>query len=62
MKYDIFISYLRASFESVNLITEKLRSPGYSVFFNAETLRSEKFNEQLLKVIEHCKDLIIVLP
>lgn len=62
MKYDIFISYRRTSFESANLIAEKLRSAGYSVFFDVETLRSGKFNEQLLTVIEQCKDFIIVLP
>ncbi|GCB37474.1 toll/interleukin-1 receptor domain-containing protein [Bacteroides faecalis] len=62
MKYDLFISYRRTSFESANLIAEKLRSAGYSVFFDVETLRSGKFNEQLLTVIEHCKDFIIVLP
>ena len=61
MKYDIFISYRRASFESANLIAEKLRRAGYSVFFDVETLRSGKFNEQLLTVIEQCKDFIIVL-
>ena len=62
MKYDIFISYRRTSFESANLIAEKLRRAGYSVFFDVETLRSGKFNEQLLTVIEQCKDFIIVLP
>ena len=48
MKYDVFISYRRDAFESANLIAEKLRSAGYSVFFDLETLRAGKFNEQLL--------------
>ncbi|MBQ0058336.1 MAG: toll/interleukin-1 receptor domain-containing protein [Bacteroidales bacterium] len=62
-KYDIFISYRReGGFESANLIAEKLRGMGYSVFFDLESLRSGKFNEQLYKVIEQCKDFIVVLP
>lgn len=61
--YDIFISYRRAGgFESANLIAEKLRGMGYSVFFDVESLRSGKFNEQLYKVIEQCKDFVVVLP
>ncbi|MCQ2306670.1 MAG: TIR domain-containing protein [Bacteroidales bacterium] len=62
-KYDIFISYRRAGgFESANLIAEKLRGMGYSVFFDVESLRSGKFNEQLYLVIEQCKDFVVVLP
>lgn len=62
MKYDVFVSYRRTSFESANLIAEKLRSMGYSVFFDVESLRSGKFNEQLFDVIEECTDFVIVLP
>lgn len=62
-KYDIFISYRRAGgFESANLIAEKLKSMGHSVFFDVESLRSGKFNEQLYGVIEQCKDFVVVLP
>lgn len=61
--YDIFISYRRVGgFESANLIAEKLRGMGYSVFFDVESLRSGKFNEQLYNVIEQCKDFVVVLP
>ena len=62
MKYDVFVSYRRSSFESANLIAEKMRSKGYSVFFDVETLRSGKFNEQLYEVIDNCNDFILVLP
>lgn len=62
MKYDIFVSYRRTSFESARLIAEQLRSAGFTVFFDVETLRSGKFNEQLYKVIEKCNDFIVVLP
>ncbi len=62
MKYDVFISYRRTAFESANLIAEKLKAKGYTVFFDVETLRSGKFNEQLFSVIENCKDLVVILP
>ncbi len=60
--YDIFISYRRSSYDTANLIATRLRSAGYSVFFDMETLRSGKFNEQLYEVIDNCKDFVIVLP
>ena len=61
-KYDIFISYRRSSYDTANLIATRLKSAGYSVFFDMETLRSGKFNEQLFNVIDNCKDFIVVLP
>lgn len=62
-KYDVFISYRRSGgFESASLIAEKLRGMGYSVFFDVESLRSGKFNDQLYRVIEQCKDFVVVLP
>lgn len=51
-KYDIFVSYRRSSYDTANLIATRLRAAGYSVFFDMETLRSGKFNEQLFDVIE----------
>jgi hypothetical protein len=61
--YDIFISYRRdGGFETASLIAEKLRNAGYNVFFDLESLRAGKFNEQLFRVIENCKDFVIVLP
>lgn len=62
MKYSVFISYRRTGFETANLIAEKLRSMGYSVFFDVETMRGGKFNEQLFSVIDKCKDFVLVLP
>lgn len=61
-RYDIFISYRRSSYDTANLIATRLKSAGYSVFFDLETLRSGKFNEQLYSVIDNCKDFILVLP
>ena len=61
-KYDIFISYRRSSYDTANLIATRLKSVGYSVFFDMEALRSGKFNEQLFEVIDNCKDFVVVLP
>lgn len=61
-KYSVFISYRRTGFETANLIAEKLRSIGYSVFFDVESLRGGKFNEQLFQVIDKCTDMVLVLP
>ena len=61
-KYDVFISYRRSSYDTANLIATRLKSAGYSVFFDMETLRSGKFNEQLFNVIETCTDFLLVLP
>ncbi|MBR2379031.1 MAG: TIR domain-containing protein, partial [Bacteroidaceae bacterium] len=61
-QYDIFISYRRSSYDTANLIATRLKSAGYSVFFDMETLRSGKFNEQLYDAIDNCKDFIVVLP
>ena len=60
-KYDIFISYRRSSYETASLIATRLSAAGYSVFFDIESLRSGKFNEQLYEVIDGCKDFIVVL-
>ena len=61
-QYDIFISYRRSSYESANLIATRLKAAGYSVFFDLESMRSGKFNEQLFGVIDNCKDFLVVLP
>lgn len=60
--FDIFISYRRTASESAQLIASSLRGAGYDVFLDVESLRSGKFNEQLLGVIDSCKDFLVVLP
>ena len=62
MKYDVFVSYRRSDAFTANLVAEKLRNLGYSVFFDVETLRSGNFNVQLYDVIQNCKDFVLVLP
>lgn len=62
-RYDIFISYRReGGYETALPIAEKLRAAGYRVFFDLESMNAGKFNEQLLSVIDGCKDFILVLP
>ena len=61
-EYDVFVSYRRTASESAGRIVEKLRSMGYRVFFDIESLRSGKFNDQLFNVIQGCTDFVIVLP
>lgn len=61
-KYDIFVSYRRSSSESANLITTRLRAEGYRVFFDVESMRGGKFNEQLFDVIDDCTDFLLILP
>lgn len=56
MEYDVFISYLRSSYDTANLIATRLKAAGYSVFFDMETLHAGKFNKQLFNVIDNCKD------
>lgn len=62
MKYSVFISYRRTGGDTANLIAEKLKSMGYSVFFDVESLRGGKFNEQLFSVIDKCTDFVVILP
>ena len=62
MKYDVFVSYRRSDAFTANLVAEKLKALGYSVFFDVETLRGGTFNDQLYEVIENCNDMVLVLP
>lgn len=60
-KYDIFVSYRRSSFESAQTIATSLKNRGYKVFFDLESLRGGKFNEQLFQVIDSCQDFVLIL-
>ena len=61
-QYDIFISYRRSSYELANLIATRLKAAGYRVFFDLEAMDSGPFNKQLFRVIEECRDFVLVLP
>lgn len=61
--YDVFISYRRDGGDTLaQLIYDRLTERGYKVFLDIESLRSGKFNEKLLEVISHCRDLVVILP
>lgn len=62
MQYDVFISYRRVGGEeSAKIIYDQLTRLGYTVFFDVETIRSGPFNTLLYKVIEDCRDVLVVL-
>ncbi len=62
-RYQIFISYRRDGGELLGqLLHDRLTQEGYSVFFDVESLRSGKFNDELYRVMEECTDVIVVLP
>ncbi len=61
--YQVFISYRREGGEDfARSVYQELEKRGYKVFFDVESLRSGKFNEKLLSVIDECKDIIVILP
>lgn len=60
-QYDISISYRRSASDFAQLVASHLRSAGYRVFIDVESLRSGKFNTQLFEVIDGCKDFVIIL-
>ena len=63
MSYDIFISYRRDGGDTLaQLVYDRLTDRGYKVFLDIESLRSGKFNEKLLDVIDECKDVVLILP
>lgn len=63
MKYQVFMSYRRDGADILaQSITYRLREKGYSVFFDMESMRSGKFNEQIYQVISECTHVIVVLP
>ena len=62
-QYQIFISYRReGGADLAGRIADQLKSLGYKVFFDVETMRSGKFNTQLFEAIDQCSDVIVVLP
>lgn len=62
MKYQVFISYRRATGELLaHLLYERLSGEGYPIFFDVETMQSGKFNTQIYKVIEESDDFLLVL-
>lgn len=62
MAYQIFISYRRVGGDALAfLLKERLQQAGYRVFFDVESLHGGKFNEELLKVIDECDNILLIL-
>ena len=60
--YDVFISYRRiGGIDTARTFYDRLSAMGYRVSFDIETLRNGKFNEQLYRRIDECRDVIVVL-
>ena len=60
---DVFISYRRLGSEALAmLLHDRLEDAGYRVFLDVESLRSGNFNTAILKKIEACTDVLVLLP
>jgi len=60
--YNIFISYRRKDgFDTAKLIYDKLKMDGYSVSFDVETLENGKFDKEIERRIQKCKDFVLLL-
>ena len=60
-RFDIFISYKRISIETANNLYYRLTQKGYSVFFDLEEMRTDKFPQQIENYIKNAKDVFILL-
>ena len=60
--YDIFISYRRKTgLNDARLLQQALRSRGYEVFFDFDSLRDGKFDERILRAIDKAPVFILML-
>ncbi len=61
--YQVFISYRRdGGADLAGRIADRLAARGYNVFFDLESMRSGKFNEQIYDAIDRCTDVLVILP
>ena len=62
-QYDVFISYRREGGWPVGqLLYSRLSLDGYHVFYDIESMRSGKFNEQIYDSIDHSSTMVVILP
>ena len=62
MSKQIFISYRRQGGEFLGkILYDELTRNGYSVFYDIESMRSGRFNEQLYEKIEESDDFLLIL-
>lgn len=63
MSYQVFVSYRRDGAEALaGNISEKLKKKGLKTFYDVESMRSGKFNEEIFSVIDSCSDVVVILP
>ena len=63
MNYQIFISYRRDGGDAIaKLICEALKNKGYTVFYDYDSLKGGVFDSKILKSIDECQDVVLVLP
>ena len=62
MKYDVFISYRRKScVDDARLLQQALKSRGYNVFFDYDSLRDGKFDTKIFEAIDEAPIFILML-
>ena len=62
-KYHVFISYRRLYGWPLGLhINQSLKTDGYRVFYDIESMRSGKFNEQIYQSIDDSSTVVVILP
>ena len=59
----IFISYRRTGGEDLaGRISDTLKRMGYRVFYDVDSMRSGKFNQQIYDAIDSATDVLVILP
>lgn len=59
--YDIFISYKRKSALMASNLYYRLVDRGYSVFFDLDEMRRDRFDEQIYSYISNAQDVFVIL-
>ena len=61
LPFKVFISYRREGGEILGRLLYELLKPDYQVFFDHESLSSGRFDTKLLRIIEGCDDVLVIL-
>lgn len=60
---DVFISYRRqGGADFCGRLYDRLIAERYTAFYDKESLKTGKFNEQIYKKIERCNNFVVILP
>lgn len=61
-RYELFVSYRRlGGVDFARSLSIELKRRGYKTFFDYDSLRSGKFNEQIFEAIDQCKYFLLLL-